>query len=58
VRCGLSPIGANCRALVVVILLVVPAVSFFAEVGVLTSIDMGNVDSLFQFKFMEAMCSV
>jgi hypothetical protein len=53
VRCGLSPVGTNCGALVVVSM--VHAVPFFAEVGVLKSMDMGDVDTLLGFKFMEAM---
>jgi hypothetical protein len=52
-RCGLSSIGANCRALVVIS--VICAVPFSAEVGVLKSIDMGDVDMLLGFEFMEAM---
>jgi hypothetical protein len=54
VRRGLSPVGANFRALVVVS--VVHAVPFSAEVGVLKGMDMGNVDTLFGFEFMETMC--
>jgi hypothetical protein len=53
VRCDLSPIGANRGALVVV--LVVPAVPFSAEVGVFESMDVGNMDTLLGFEFMEAM---
>jgi hypothetical protein len=53
VRHGLSPVGTNCGALVVIS--VVHTVPFFAEVGMLKSIDMGNVDTLLGFEFMEAM---
>jgi hypothetical protein len=53
IRHGLSPVGANCRALVVV--LVVHAVPFSAEVGVFKSMDVGDVDTLLGFKFIEAM---
>jgi hypothetical protein len=53
VRRGLSPVGANDRALVVVS--VVHAVPFFAEVGVFKSMDMGDVDTLLGFEFMEAV---
>jgi hypothetical protein len=53
-RCGLSPVGANCRALVVVS--IVHAVPFFAEVGVLKSMDVGDVDTLLRFKLMKVMC--
>jgi hypothetical protein len=54
VRRGLSPVGTNCGALVVI--LVVRAVPFFAEVGVLESMDMGDMDTLLGFELMEAMC--
>jgi hypothetical protein len=53
VRRGLSPVGTNCGALVVVS--VVHAVPFFAEVGMLKSMDMGDVDTLLGFEFMEAV---
>jgi hypothetical protein len=55
VRCGLFPISTNCRALVVFVLLVVCAVPFSAEVGMLESIDMGDMDSLLGFELMKAM---
>jgi hypothetical protein len=55
IRCGLSSVGTNCRALVTFVLLVVHAVPFSAEVGVLKSMDMGDMDSLFGFELMEAM---
>jgi hypothetical protein len=54
VRCGLSPVGANRGALVVIS--VVHAVPFSAEVGVLKSMDMGDVDTLLGFELMEVMC--
>jgi hypothetical protein len=53
VRHGLSPVGANDGALVVVS--VVHAVPFFTEVGMLKSMDVGDVDTLFGFEFIEAM---
>jgi hypothetical protein len=53
VRRGLSPVGANCGALVVV--LVVHAVPFSAEVGVLKSMDVGDMDTLLGFELMEAV---
>jgi hypothetical protein len=53
VRRGLSPVGANHGALVVV--LVVHAVPFSAEVGVLKSMDVGDVDTLLGFELMEAV---
>jgi hypothetical protein len=46
VRHDLPPGGANCRALVVVVLSVVHTVLFFAEVGVLKCMDMGDIDML------------
>jgi hypothetical protein len=52
-RRDLSPVGANDGALVVVS--VVRAVLFFAEVGVLKSMDMGDVDTLLGFELMEAV---
>jgi hypothetical protein len=55
VRCGLSPVGANCGALIVIS--VVHTVLFFVEVGVLKSMDVGDVDTLLGFEFMEAMHS-
>jgi hypothetical protein len=54
VRRGLSPVGTNRGALVVIS--VVHAVPFSAEVGVLKSIDVGDVDTLFGFELMEAVC--
>ena len=53
-RRDLSPVGANRGALVVVS--VVRAVLFSAEVGVLKSMDMGDMDTLLGFELMEAMC--
>jgi hypothetical protein len=53
-RRGLYPVGANRGALVVVS--VVYAVPFSAEVGVLEGMDMGNMDTLLGFEFMETMC--
>jgi hypothetical protein len=50
----LSPVGANCGALVVVP--VVCAVPFSAEVGVLKSMDVGDMDMLFGFELIEVVC--
>lgn len=36
----------------------VRAVPFFAEVGVLECVDVGDMDTLLRFEFMEAMCGV
>jgi hypothetical protein len=55
-RHDLPPGGANCGALVVVVLLVIHTVPFFAEAGVLKCMDMGDMDTLFWFKVMEVMC--
>jgi hypothetical protein len=52
-RCGLSSVGANCGALVVI--LVVCAIPFSAEVGMLKSMDVGEVDMLLGFEFMEVV---
>jgi hypothetical protein len=52
-RRGLSPVGTNCGALVVVS--VVHAVPFFAEVRMLKSMDMGDVDTLLGFELIEVM---
>ena len=54
VRRGLSPVGANRGALVV--MSVVHAVPFSAEVGVFESMDVGDVDTLLGFEFIEMMC--
>jgi hypothetical protein len=51
----LSPVGANYRALVII--LVVHAVPFSAEVGVLKSMDVDDVDTLLRFELMEAIHS-
>jgi hypothetical protein len=53
VRHDLSPVGTNCRALVVIS--VVHIVPFFAEVGVLKSMDVGDMDTLLGFELMEAV---
>jgi hypothetical protein len=57
-RHGLSPVGTNYGALVVFVLLVVCAVPFSAEVGMLASMDVGDMDLLLGFELMEAMCCV
>jgi hypothetical protein len=51
----LSPVGANCGGLVAFVLLVVHAVPFSAEVGVLESMDVGDMNTLLRFELMEAM---
>ena len=57
-RRGLPPDGAMSWALVVVVLAVVRAVPLFAKDGVFKCVDMGDVDALSWFEFMEAMCRV
>jgi hypothetical protein len=52
-RRGLSPVSANCGALVVISM--VCAVPFFTEVGVLKSMDVGDMDTLLGFELMEAV---
>jgi hypothetical protein len=54
-RCDLPPGGANCRALVVIVLLVVHTVLFFAEAEVFKCMDMGDIDTLSWFEVMEAV---
>ena len=54
-RRGLSPVGANCGALVVVS--VVRAVPFSAEVGMLKSMNVGDMNALLGFELMEAVHS-
>jgi hypothetical protein len=39
-------------------LLVVHAVLFFAEVGMLKSMDVGDMDMLLWFEFMKVVCCV
>jgi hypothetical protein len=40
----------------VVVLLVVHTVPFFAEVGMLESVDVGDMDMLLRFEFMKVVC--
>jgi hypothetical protein len=42
----------------VFVLLVVHAVPFSAEVGVLKSMDVGNMDTLLCFEFMKVVCCI
>jgi hypothetical protein len=58
VRCSLSPVGTNCGALVVFVLLVVHTVLFPAEVGMLKSMDMGDIDMLLWFEFIKVVCYI
>jgi hypothetical protein len=52
----LSPDGTADEALVIVVLSVILAVSFFAEVRVLECVDVGDMDTLSWFEVMEVMC--
>jgi hypothetical protein len=54
----LSPGGAADEALIVVIVAVVLAVPFFAEVWVFECVDMGDMDTLSWFEVMEVVCSI
>jgi hypothetical protein len=53
----LSLDGAVDEALVMVVLTVVLAVPFFAEMWVLECMDVGDMDTLSWFEVMEAVCS-
>ena len=54
----LSPDGATGEALVIVVLPVVRAVPFFAEVRVFKCVDVGDMDTLSWFEVMVAVCRV
>jgi hypothetical protein len=56
VRHVLSPSGAADEALVVIVLSMILAVPFFAEMWVLECVDVGDIDMLSWFEVMEAMC--
>ena len=58
VRRALPPVGAIAWALVVVVLLVVPAVLFFTEVGVFECVNMGDMDTFSWFEFMKFVCRI
>ena len=45
-------------ALVVVVLLVVPAVPFFTEVGMFKCMNVGDVDMFSWFKLVELVCQI
>ena len=57
-RRALPPVGAIAWALVVVVLLVVPAVPFFAEVRVFECVNVGNMDAFSWFELMEFVCRI
>ena len=54
----MPPVGAIAWALVVVVLLVVPAVPFFAEVGMFKCVNMGDIDMFSWFELMEFVCRI
>ena len=56
VRHALSPIGTIAWALVVAVLLVVPAVLFFAKVGVFKCVNMGDIDMFSWFRLVKFVC--
>ena len=58
VRRVLSPDGATGEALIVVVLPMVRAVPFFAEVRVFKCVDVGDMDTLSWFEVMVAVCRV
>jgi hypothetical protein len=53
-----SPGGAIGKALVIIVLPVVQAVPFFAEVWVFKCMNVGDMDMLSWFEVMVAMCRV
>ena len=57
-RRPLPPIGAIAWALVVVVLLVVPAVLFFAEVGVFECVNVGDMNTFSWFELVEFVCRI
>ena len=58
VRCVLPPVGTIAWALVVVVLLVVPAVPFFAEVGVFECMNVGDMDTFSWFELVKLVCQI
>jgi hypothetical protein len=50
--------GAADEALIVVVLTVILAVSFFAEMQVFKCVDVGDMDMLSWFEVMEVVCGV
>ena len=58
VRRALPPIGTIAWALVLVVLLMVPAVPFFAEVQVFKCVNVGDMDALSWFELMKLVCCV
>ena len=58
VRRALPPVGAIAWALVVVVVLVVLAVPFFAEVGVFECVNVGDMDAFSWFELVELVCRI
>ena len=54
----LPPVGAIAWALVVVVLLVVPAVPFFAEVGVFECVNVGDMNTFSWFELVKFVCRI
>ena len=57
-RRPLPPVGAIAWALVVVVLLVVPAVPFFTEVGVFECVNVGDMDTFSGFELVKLVCRI
>ena len=57
-RRPLPPVGAIAWALVVVVLLVVPAVPFFAEVGVFECVNVCDMNTFSWFKLVKFVCRI
>ena len=57
-RHALPPVGAIAWALVVVVLLVVPTVLFFAEVGVFECMNVGDMNTFSWFELVEFVCRI
>ena len=56
VRCALPPVGTIAWALVLVVLLMVPAVPFFAEMWVFECMNAGDMDALSWFELVKLVC--
>ena len=54
----MPPVGAIAWALVVVVVLVVFAVPFFAEVGMFECVNMGDMNTFSWFKLVELVCRI
>ena len=54
----MPPVGAIAWALILVVLLMVPAVPFFAEVRVFECMNVGDMDALSWFELVKLVCCV